>query len=80
MVKPMVSTIFHGKTYGKTYGILWLYPSPHAVPRKATRQVGWDTPAAVHANEAAIIRYEAQQQGPLCPLRWLNGPGNSRDF
>lgn len=26
-------------------------------------QVGWDTPAAVHANEASIIRYEALGDG-----------------
>jgi len=65
--------------HGKIYGILWLYPSPHAVPRKATRQVGWDTPAAVHANEAAIIRYEALQGTTLSPsmVEW---PGNMEDI
>ena len=26
-------------------------------------QVGWDTPPAVHANEASIVRYEARRKG-----------------
>ena len=60
--------------HGKIYGILWLYPSPHAVPRKATRQVGWilqqqSMPMKPPSSATRHCR------GPLCPLRWLNGPG-----